>query len=485
MKLCIIADIHLPYHKDAPQYRAFDFALNDAKRKGADMFIFSGDITADGCNEAAEEFYSKVNNCGIPYLVIAGNSDLRSGKSVIFPSDTVTELPDGTTVFMIDDGERSITEAELSALEKAEKDDIVFMHHPYNLLKEPWCSVFSEWRENHKDTKVFSAHLHQFDIKGNDYSISALDPDKAIGECPSVLYYDTRTGEIERKYLYCTMPSDFLRMAGISCYKTIEHLKFSAEHKLTCTEFRPNSIKCERGELISAIEAWRDAGGKNLSVHFPDAILHDGVIEGKDIIYAFVEFVREIGAERITVHVPRMTIEYSTEDTVEMFAEFYGDFINKLPKSCTVGIENLHMKDADRENSTRPFGCVPEDCIDFLFRVRKYTSSHNVGINLDIGHARNNAPYSQKYTLGVWYAEVGKYCVGYHIHQVLEEKGVYENHSPVTENYGRLISLASFYDGLCTGLLADAPKIFEIRTDGGAEETVEFFENEVITLINN
>ena len=484
MKLCIIADIHLPYHKDAPQYRAFDFALDDAKRNKADMLVFAGDITADGCDEVAEAFYSKVNNCGIPYLVIAGNSDFRSGKNIILPSQTVTELSDGTTVIMLEDGCRSLTDNELSALECVRNSDIVIMHHPYIQLKEPWRNEFSEWRKLHKEIKVFSAHLHRFSVNGNDISLSALDPDKAIGECPSILYYETDTGKIERNCFSCPMPGDFFDKSGISCYKTLEHLKFSAEHKLSCTELRPASIKCDRGEIISAIKKWRKSGGKNLSVHFSDAVLRDGKIDGKEKIFSFTDFVHEIGADRITVHVPRMTINYSTDEIVAMFAEFYGDFINKLPVNCSVGIENLHMKDSDRENNTRPFGCVPEECIDFLQRVRKYTN-RKVGINLDIGHARNNAPYSRKYTLGVWYAEVGKYCVGYHIHQVFEEKGEYENHTPIAEHYGRLISLASFYDGISTGLLADAPKIFEIRTEGGAEKTVEFFENEQSTLINN
>lgn len=135
MKLCIIADIHLPYHPDAPQYRAIDFALADAVKKNADLLVFAGDITADGNRDAANVFYEKVNNCGLPFLAVGGNSDLRSGGQVICPSQTVTEA-DGIKIFMLNDGDRTLTEAELSALSDADKNDLVFMHHPYRQRSE-------------------------------------------------------------------------------------------------------------------------------------------------------------------------------------------------------------------------------------------------------------------------------------------------------------------------------------------------------------
>ena len=48
MKICILADLHLPYDKTAIQYDALEFALNDALKKGAELLIFAGDQTADG-----------------------------------------------------------------------------------------------------------------------------------------------------------------------------------------------------------------------------------------------------------------------------------------------------------------------------------------------------------------------------------------------------------------------------------------------------
>ena len=84
---------------------------------------------------------------------------------------------------------------------------------------------------------------------------------------------------------------------------------------------------------------------------------------------------------------------------------------------------------------------------------------------LDIGHARNNAPFSSKYTLGKWYALVGKETVGYHLHQVVLSDGIMKNHYPIMDVYGPLISLSSFFWGWQTGSLCHAPMYLEIRSD--------------------
>lgn len=478
MKLCIIADLHLPYNQNAPQYRAFDFALNDAQKKGADLLIFAGDETADGDRNASKAFIKRVKKCGIPFLVIYGNSDLRCGDRPAFsPLKTVTKFK-GFSIIMLNDGERSVTEKELEALEKAGENDLVFMHHPMEALKDPYREKMLEWRSRHSEVRLFYAHLHKIGFEGNTVSLPALDPDKNIGENPCVLYYDTDSKTFEKAHYFRPMPVGFFDRCGISCYRTLEDITYSAEHRLASLELRPNVTECDRAELIEKISLWREAGGRNLSVHFPDAVWNGTELTGKEKLAEFAALANELHADRITIHVPRANADKIQKDGVsDIIAQFYAELFDLLPENCTAGIENLHMKESDRNRGTRPFGCIPEDCIDFLNRVKKYTR-HTIGINLDIGHARNNAPYSQKYTLGAWYAEVGKYCVGYHIHQVTSDENGFENHMPITEHYGRLISLSSFYDGLTNGTLNSAPVILEIRPLGGAAKTVEFFEKE-------
>ncbi len=477
MKICIIADVHLPYNRNTIQYRALDFALDDAEDRNSDLIVFCGDQTADGNKETAEYFTEKIKGLNIPYLLISGNADYRKNERIFSESDVINEFG-GFKIFMLHDAEHTLTKDELESLSTANENDLVFMHHQYNHLKEPWRSEFIKWRNAHRKTEVFYAHIHKYCIDNNDTSLPSLDPDKNIGESPCFIYYDTETGHQEKVCYFCPRPEDFMKRCGISCYNTIDDINFSAKHKLKSIELRPQSIKCDISELNTALDIWRNAGGENLSVHFPDIYYQNGTLSGTDEINLFCSFVKEIKADRITVHVPVADSEtVYKENALEKIASYYAEFISTLPENITVGIENLHMKEKNRKENTRPFGCIPCEIIE-LYQLLKSKTDRKTGINLDIGHARNNAPYSIDHTLGVWYEDVGRLCVGYHIHQVISSNGVFENHTPITGNYGKLISLASFYRCMTEGVLAEAPIIFEIRTPGGAAETVEFFEKE-------
>ena len=70
---------------------------------------------------------------------------------------------------------------------------------------------------------------------------------------------------------------------------------------------------------------------------------------------------------------------------------------------------------------------------------------------------------------------IGKYAVGYHIHQVNYEDGIFENHMPITDIYGHLISFASLFKYWSTGRIKKAPVIFEMRTKNAYEETLKTF----------
>ena len=52
---------------------------------------------------------------------------------------------------------------------------------------------------------------------------------------------------------------------------------------------------------------------------------------------------------------------------------------------------------------------------------------------------------------------IGKYAVGYHIHQVNYEDGIFENHMPIKNIYGHLISFASFFKYWSSGRIKKAP----------------------------
>ena len=140
----------------------------------------------------------------------------------------------------------------------------------------------------------------------------------------------------------------------------------------------------------------------------------------------------------------------------------------------TVGVENMHMTEGERADEKRRFGYTPQECLCFMEKFAE-KCKHRVGINFDIGHARNNAPFSQKYQISTWLSMLGQYIVGYHIHQVTYTDGVFENHMPITEVYGHLISYASFFSCWSTKRINKAPIIFEMRPENAYEITLNTF----------
>ncbi len=136
-----------------------------------------------------------------------------------------------------------------------------------------------------------------------------------------------------------------------------------------------------------------------------------------------------------------------------------------IATGTVIGVENLHMNPGESDDSSRGFGYLPEECLEWVKSLRQASGYDHIGIHLDIGHARNNHPFSQGCSVGHWYARVGKEIVAYHLHQVVLIDGVMKNHHPVMDVYGPLISLSSFFWGWKTGGLCHAPMFLEIRSD--------------------
>jgi len=87
----------------------------------------------------------------------------------------------------------------------------------------------------------------------------------------------------------------------------------------------------------------------------------------------------------------------------------------------------MHMNIGERDNGSRRFGYVPLECATWVETMRERLGDE-VGFLLDIGHARNNAPFSKRISLGHWYARMGRATVGYHIHQQALESSAHHRH---------------------------------------------------------
>lgn len=479
MKLCLSCDLHLPFYRQAIQYDVLKWFVEDVKNKKPDCVIFAGDATSDGNEEVYDYFISTIKNIGLPFLYIPGNSDLRSidTKNSIYnkSSKCVNEFGEVKIFAVNDSDDGKISNLQIDALNLADEKSVVFAHHPVEFLAKQ-TPAFKEWRNAHTNTVVFYGHMHLFGVGDKQVSLPAMDPDKSIGESPCVIYYDTETGKIEKSYFSCPVPNDLRGYFGVSCYDVEKHIEFALQNGLKHLELRPNVLTKDVECVICLIEKWREIGDTVLSVHLPEVYFsNDKVSVGADY-EKMIDIAAQLKAQRLVQHVPVVSVDEIAKgcNVIEKIAEFIAKKLDVLPHKCIIGVENMHMTKKDEPNGNRRFGYVPEEVFKFMSEIKKRTK-HEVGINFDVGHARNNKPYNNKYPISVWLAMLGKDIVSYHVHQVKDLGGDFENHTAIDSVYGSLISYASFFRCWTEEKINHAPLIFEMRTENAYEITLNTF----------
>jgi len=479
MKICFMCDLHLPFEEKALQYNVLEWAMEDIKKKQPGCVIYAGDVTCDGNINVYNLFINKMNSMKIPFIYIPGNSDLRCTETkdeIMKKASPCKNIVDGIEIIALNDCNATLEEPYYCALDEVTENTIVFMHHPIIELKSPHDQKMQHWREKHSGTMLFFAHMHKSYEENNTVSLQALDPDKAIGECPCLTYYDTETRKLNKAHYFCPVPNDIYDKFGISCYRIGSDIEFAINGHIKNLELRPDIVKYDFEQVKIMIDKWRQGGGENLSIHLPDIRYIEGKVYPDESLDRLIELARILKVDRFTQHVPVVSVAVIKEDkdALSKIAKFIADKINTVKHQIIVGVENMHMTSKDLANDSRRFGYLPEECLAFMHILSEHCI-HKVGINFDIGHARNNMPYSQKYQISTWLAMVGEFIVGYHLHQVTLENGVFNNHMPITEVYGCLISYASFFRCWMDGKIKKAPMIFEMRPENAYEVTMDTF----------
>lgn len=477
MKLCFMCDLHLPFDKNALQYDVLKWAISDVKMKKADCIIFAGDVTCDGNIEVYNYFIDKIKETSIPFIFIPGNSDLRckdSFKEIHKKSSPCKNPIDTYTVFAVNDSDRNISDGDINCIAEADEKSIVFMHHPIEEHLNNREKLL-DWRNTHPDTPLFFGHRHRSENNNNSFSLQAMDPDKAIGENPCITYYEVETKELKKAYYPCPVPTDLYNHFGFSCYKIEEQIELAINNGIKNLELRPNCLDIETEKLKALIDKWRSVCGENLSIHLPDIAYKNGEVIGDTRIDNYIQLAKTLKADRFTQHVPLISVQTVKDNpaSLEEICSFLAAMFNSIETPVTVGVENMHMTAKETADDNRRFGYIPEECLAFMEALSS-KCIHKVGINFDIGHARNNAPYSQKYQISTWLSMLGKYIVGYHIHQVTNN-GKFENHMPITDIYGELISYASFFRYWNENRIEKAPIIFEMRPEDAYQKTLQTF----------
>ena len=480
MKICFMCDLHLPFDTNALQYRVLDWAVGDIAKKAPDCIVFAGDVTCDGGEEAYRYFLQHIDALEIPFLYIPGNSDLRCKET----ADTLKNMASrksvrllGKRIFAVNDCDKTVSEEMLAVLEGACDGDVVVMHHPIGALRGESREKMLAWREKHSNTVLFYAHLHKSSRVGNDICLQAMDPDKAIGESACITYYDTDTDTLTPSYFFCPMPVDMHGYLGISCYRPEEDIALATQRGLKYLELRKNCIDADRARLADLIAAWRQAGGEGLSLHLPEVGFENGEVLTDARLDEYLSLIVALGVDRVTQHVPKLPVGQASAEVLAQIAAALADRFNALPCDIVVGVENMHMTEDEHPDASRRFGYTPEECLAFM-RALGAVCRHKVGINFDIGHARNNAPYSQRYQISTWLSMLGEHIVGYHVHQIDSTGEKWRNHMPITDIYGKLISYGSLFRCWSEGKISKAPVIFEMRPKGAYDTTLSVFDAE-------
>lgn len=471
VKLALLADLHLPFLESATQYKVLDFAMKSINSNHPDAVVCLGDVTACGELNAADVFSSAVGSLEIPQLVLLGNSDIRAKETIdkIQCLETVKELVIGDIRLIgLNTADSSLSVEDEKLLATADGNTIVCMHHPPDRVRCSYRKNVTEYLQDRNIRACVYAHVHYSKQDGNLYSIQALDPDKAKGTPPCVTYMLVDDDEIQLEYDYfpCEKPVDLDEYIGISCFDLNCDVEFAIEHNVRNIELRPSATEFDWDKLKEKVQRWKNNGGKYLSLHMPN-FRYQNYLTGIEDWEKAVLLANELQVNGVTVHVPRVSVGKMHGDVKEELLQFVVGQIKKLSEHCVVGIENLHMGSQDKDDANRGFGFIPEECLEFVKDINQRFGYERVGILLDVGHARNNEPFSQKYTISTWYGMEGQQIVAYHVHQVIAVGDEMENHTAVTDVYGPTISYCSFADCWNNGKINKKPVFLEIR--GGTE----------------
>jgi sugar phosphate isomerase/epimerase len=341
-------------------------------------------------------------------------------------------------------------------------------------------------------TLFLAGHRHKDDvIYGDDYAVHVvrgLDPDKASGGPPCLSFFNLSHGKWTRHDEIFAGGSpdvfddkdrrEFMELLGISCMdEPVDTMKHAGDHSIRCVEVRSRESMFSSG-LAEAISSWRDSGGRVLSLHMPGLQLCPdtaSVINPAAWQY-LIESGVKLGINQLTVHAPGVPVSrmktgsQARRAVVQFLARC---LVPVLKKGIIIGIENMHVRNGEPFDERRNFGYLPDECLEFIRELKKELGHNNIGAMIDTGHARNNRPFSKRIGVSDWYARLGKEAVGYHVHQVKNEKGGMTNHLGFEGLYGPLVSLSGFFWAWKTGQLRHAPVFVEVRDMAARLRTVK------------
>lgn len=482
MRIALLADLHLPDRADTVKEPVLAWALREAAARRADLVVGAGDMTGIGTLPAARRYLAALEATGIPFLNAPGNADLRTASNAEEVAGLLTANRRVGPAVVLDNAWGAFTDASRAFLDglaaEGRRNLFVVAHCPLSTLR----AADADWMRAHVAAGTVacyaSGHSHADNLDPRLPVVRGLDPDKAIGGPPALVFFTDDGDGWRREDVPCPLADPWqwpekertaiLPDLGISgMYDPMGALDAATANHVPSLELRFDGFLADNAETIAGrLRQWRAAGGRFLSLHLPSLGRGEGdAVLGADRLLAASRLAARLGVQAATMHVPEHFPVGRVRGALrERLLDVYATGLAPLRDAgAAIGIENLHLTPKEKEGDDRGYGYTPPECRDWIDALRERMGYDGVGFHLDIGHARNNGWYASRYNLSEWYAELGGLVTGCHLHQVVQLPSGFGNHYPLDELYGRIISLSSFLMAWRSGQIRHAPLYLEIR----------------------
>ena len=480
-RIAVFADLHYTVESGRLKGEVLRWAVREASRRGCEAIVCAGDMIGSGRKAEADAVAAILAESALPVSFPPGNAELRC------PAESAEALailagappPDGV---ILADSSRGWWDGALGD-RALPAGMLVVTHVP------PPCGSHGVLAP----PLVVAGHTHRDSEAPGLSIVRGLDPDKALGGPPAFAIYGRDADGAWRREEDVAFPGvspsewdasfrrDFLDDLGLATMDDpFGGLDFAIRNGVRCIEFRARSWSQGNFDALRAkVREWRASGGRILSLHLNELSFACGALEGRTLPSTAqgVDGLRgdcrdavALGCDRVTLHVPKIpAADYDA--SIDLMRRAYAEALAPLAGTgIAIGVENMHTTPADKEDfSRRRFGYTPEECKRQIALLRDIPGLR-VGFHIDIGHARNNAPFSTQFPVGAWYELLGAEVNGMHIHQVERNSdGSFRNHRPLRGFFEPLISLASLVMARQRGILPRAPMFLEIRDGLGQE----------------
>lgn len=476
MKFAVLGDLHLTDNPQSIRFKTVDWALEEAARRQVDAVVGFGDLTATGTAAQTRLWYEHLKRYNLPFYSTVGNAELRSGDPV-GPAGQDVAVPKDMPLFLLDTSTSQPDPEDLALLAKlpADSGKLLVTHYPPHLWEKPAQIVLDDAIARRAITSVIAGHIHE----DSPTTSRGLDPDKASGGPPQIVIFKWRSDRSWEKTSLSQPGVDPMEwtlgereslknVLGVSCMKEpLETLKGAAALAIPVAELRFEALDNESKELFAAVDLWRQNGGRILSLHLPN--LRPDESSSDCELARGVDVALRLGVDRVTLHVPEVTASEFPAAKKKLTDNFLKLVSPLWENNITIGIENLHTRFGAWSDKERNYGCTIKECSEWITHLRRVSGSSLIGFHLDIGHARNNVPFSQYEYVSDYFNVPALPIKGCHFHQICKlAENKFKNHILLDNFYGKIIPLSSYFLARRAGIVPlDMPVILEINVPGG------------------